>query len=391
MRAILLPLTVTIVTVAACARHPAPPSAVPPHAAVSSAAAGPEHAVEPAPAPSPSPVPAAPDSLAAKLDAAKAVHGGLLIAADQKGIHAFAPDLTPIADLSPARAKHLRVVAAGENRLLFFVVAAKHQIVRLDLHSGEQKVLATVPLVKNECFHSLVVDAAAPKGPEPGLNPFDYVQADRDFGVDPVAGIACFDIYDRNFNMASIAINFRVDLRRGKTAERVTVGGEACQTQVKGRPTTEPLCAVPHPQPDVVVTGQPWPLKPESQGLTPDSTSASGRFAVTLDPDVVAEQGDYVYSAPFVFDAQTGVVWTVAGRKLVPVSLKKLRKSKQLPRDTLTLVGESDVFWLAGADALVLGNGGSANASMTIPTSLYYVIRPPAAVHVLMASAATAY
>lgn len=418
----------------------APPAAVSP---VVQAAAATELAAPPSP--TVAAAPAALDSLAAKLDAAKAVHGGLLITADRKGIHALAPDLTLVADLSPARASQLRIVQSGEERWLFYVVPAKRQIARLDLRTGQQQVLATLPRLKNPCFSGATGGAepapaeapaadqapaaqapspAEPAGSQPaaaadlpvapsqlagdrpaqapaapaqvqmgeGINPFDYLQSTADFGIDAAGRTACMQISDRNLNMANIILNFRIDLTTGKVTERVVFGGEECQTLVKGKPVVAPLCKVPEAHPAVpVAAAQAWPFTAKSKRFDADSTSASGRFSFLRDSDVVAEQGDYVYLAPFVFDAQTGVVATITPKRIVPVDLAKLRKTKKLPADTLVAPGEAESFWLGTSDTLVLSDGGAAAAPMTIPTAEYYVVRLPDSVKVIQAFAATAY
>ena len=413
----------------------APPAAVSP---VVQAAAATELAAPPSP--TVAAAPAALDSLAAKLDAAKAVHGGLLITADRKGIHALAPDLTLVADLSPARASQLRIVQSGEERWLFYVVPAKRQIARLDLRTGQQQVLATLPRLKNPCFSGATGGAepapaeapaaaqapspAEPAGSQPaaaadlavapsqlagerpaqapaapaqvqmgeGINPFDYLQSTADFGIDAAGRTACMQISDRNLNMANIILNFRIDLTTGKVTERVVFGGEECQTLVKGKPVVAPLCKVPDAHPAVpVAAAQAWPFTAKSKRFDADSTSASGRFSFLRDSDVVAEQGDYVYLAPFVFDAQTGVVATITPKRIVPVDLAKLRKTKKLPADTLVAPGEAESFWLGTSDTLVLSDGGAAAAPMTIPTAEYYVVRLPDSVKVIQAFAATAY
>jgi hypothetical protein len=449
----------------ACQKEPQPAPAA---AAVADPAATPAPAVEPAaaaspvvpaaaatelaapPSPTVAAAPAEADSLAAKLDAAKAVHGGLLITADRKGIHALAPDLTLVADLSPARASQLRIVHSGDERWLFYVVPAKRQIARLDLRTGQQQVLATLPRLKNACFSGATGGAdpapaeqapadqvaadqapaaqapspAEPAGSQPaaagelpapptqvagerpaqaaaaaaqvpigeGINPFDYLQSNADFGIDAAGRTACMQISDRNLNMANIILNYRIDLTTGKVTERVVFGGEECQTMVKGKPVVAPLCKVPDAHPAVpVAAAQAWPFTAKSKRFDADSTSASGRFSFLRDSDVVAEQGDYVYLAPFVFDAQTGAVLTITPKKLVSVDLAKLRKSKKLPADTLVTPGEAESFWLGNADVLVLSDGGAAAAPMTIPTAEYYVVRLPDSVKVIQAFAATAY
>lgn len=423
--------------VAACQKAPEP-AAPPPVAAPAPAVAEPAAptpavdppkpatpAAEPVQAPAPpteaaAPAPGAvdPNSLAGKLDAAQAQHGGLLLVADRKGIHALAPDLSKVADLSTAHATHLRVDRSGENRALFFVVPAKRQIVRLDLRTGEQKVLATLPKIKNECFLSATgfgpatdeppaegaaqdttaaaAPAAAPAPARaaadgPALNPLDYIQDERDFGIDAAAKVACFQISDRNANMANILINYRVDLATGKAQDRVIFGGETCQTMVKGKPVTKALCEVPHPPLPTPKPGQAWAFDPKAQHFESDARSASGRFAVLRDSEVVADQGDYVYLATFVFDAQTGATLAVTSKGLVQTNLAKLRKSQKLPKNTLVAPGEAEVFWLGDTDVLILGDGGAAAAEMTIPTTQYYVISPPDGIKSVRAYAATAY
>lgn len=399
-------------TAAEAATEPASAPAAEP--ALDPAAAASPTAPEAAPAGGPAVDPA---SLAGKLDAAKAVHGGLLITADRKGIHALAPDLSLVAELSSARATHLRVVQSADQRLLYYVVPAKRQLVRLDLVTGAQKVLATLPLLTNECFRSAVGLGAPPEGavaaanpaadptaaaeptaaPPPAntadkpINPLDYIQDVRDFGVDPAGLFACFQVSDRNANMANIIMNFRVDLTNGKTTQRVLFGGEDCQTLVKGKAVTKPLCQVPAASLPRPRAAQEWPFNAKAQRFDAQLTSDSGRFSLLRDAEVVAEQGDYVYLAPFVFDAQTGTVSIVTSKTLIPANLAKLRKTQKLPKHTLVFPGEGGAFWLAGADVLVLGDGGSAAADMTLPTSQYYVISPPATVKVVKAFAATTY
>jgi len=423
----------------ACQKAPepaAPPPVAAPAPAVAEPAA-PTPAVEPpkpatpaaepvqAPAPpteaaAPAPGAVDPNSLAGQLDAAQAQHGGLLLVADRKGIHALAPDLSKVADLSAAQATHLRVDRSGENRALFYVVPAKRQIVRLDLRTGEAKVLATLPKVKNACFLSATgygpaaeepaaegaaqdpTAAAAPaQAPAPAaraaaadgpaLNPLDYVQDERDFGIDAAAKVACFQISDRNANMANILINYRVDLATGKAQDRVIFGGETCQTIVKGKPVTKPLCEVQRQPTPTPAAAKAWPFSPKAQHFESDALSASGRFAVLRDSEVVAEQGDYVYLATFVFDSQTGATLAVTSKGLVPANLAKLRKSQKLPKNTLVAPGEAELFWLGNTDVLILGDGGAAAAEMTIPTTQYYVISPPDGIKTVRGYAATAY
>ncbi len=409
----------------AAAMAPEAPSAVAAAAPASSAVLPAEPPAAPSPsAPEVAPAPALafdPATLAGKLEAAKATHGGLLILADRKGIHALAPDLSLVADLSSSRANHLRVVQSATQLLLYFVVPAKRQIVRLDLVSGTHKVLATVPLLQNQCFRGAIgpgpeapgqpaaeaaaqdptaaaapaesaeADAAAAAVANKPFNPLEYIQGESDFGIDPAGKFACFQISDRNANMANVMMSFRVDLTSGKTLDRVVFGGEECQTLVKGVPVTKPLCPVPPVHAQRPAPTQPWPFNAKAQRFDAEATSDSGRFAFLRDAEVVAEQGDYIYSAPFVFDAQTGAVLVVTSKTLVPANLAKLRKSQKLPKNTLVFPGEAGAFWLAGADVLVLGDGGSASADMTLPTTQYHVVTLPDKVKTIKAFAATTY
>ena len=282
-------------------------------------------------------------TLAETLERAKATHGDVLLVSTESGINAYSPDLDLVAKISTTAGRYLRPDA--KNRALFFFV--DRRLVRLDLTNGQERTVATLPALKHMCFD----------GDGEGVNPLDYIQRDEDAVVDVAKGFACLNVQDRNVNMMSVAIRYRIALDTGAVARQTTLTLDDCREP--GEPDrAEGPC--------------------DAGDLTagPDLVSPSKRWELVRDPDL-GDQGDYIYSATFMTDSQTKQSYAVRADGIAPFDYAAARAAGKAPEGTCVLPYEATVRWFPHTDVAIIGGCSDAGALL---------VRPPANVRPLLGS-----
>ncbi len=282
-------------------------------------------------------------SLAARLDRVKAAGGDVLLLAGPQGIEAYTADLIPVARLTGTPARYPMPDVRRDRRLVYFLAQKSRQLVQLDLTSGTQRALATLPLLRHRCFD----DGQA-------ANPLDFIQSHDDVSVNAEEGYACLKVQDRNDNMASIALNYRIDLASGKVKRRYTLLSDECREKHEREGKT--LCETYAPAPARPGRTGKWPYAETALGYEEaGDASPSGRWAFLPDHDL-GEEGDYIYSAPFFFDRQTGRAYAVEPGALRMVDLALLKKEGHRPDRMCLFPGEAIARWLTGSDVFLLGS-----------------------------------
>ncbi|HEY0135807.1 MAG TPA: hypothetical protein VGB85_17100 [Nannocystis sp.] len=297
--------------------------------------------------------------LSERLDLAKQACGALLLVTRETGIAALTSDLVPIAELTKTAGRHLRTHLAGDARQLHYFAADRPDLMRLDLRTGTETVLATLPKIDHACF----TDG------EPA-DPVEYIQEDADLGLDVDGGVLCINISDANVNMMSAGFNYRVDLTTKKVERRMTSVGEECK-QPRDR-EQKPLCQPHEVGPQVTHKST---QVPGSEEL--GEPSSSGRYIAYRNTDL-GDQGDYIYSAILLYDTTTRTHLAVTSAGPRPVDLAKLKTSADLPPKTCKIPGEASMWWMPDRDVLILENCGD---------SPFLIVRPEGRTEPLAAQA----
>lgn len=283
---------------------------------------------------------APPRTLADALDNARTQHGDVLLASGDDGITAYTPDLAVIAKVtkSPGRYVH----ADLKNRALYYFV--ERRLVRLDLATGQEHTVATLPELHHACFGS--------EGN--GVNPLDYIQRDEDIVLDLEHGFACLNVQDRNVNMMSVAIGYRVALDTGAVQSKTTFTLDTCRDPGEAEHADGPC------QAGDLMSG-------------PDWVSPSKRWEIVRDAEL-GEQGDYIYSATLLADKQTKKTYAVRTTGTIEIDYAAAKASRKAPEDTCLLPYEALVRWFPHADVALIVGCGEAGAMF---------VRPPATVKTL--------
>jgi len=283
--------------------------------------------------------PPAGTSLADSLDRAKAANGDVLLVSGEDGLVAYTPDLERVAKLTSAHARHVH--ADPRTKSIYYFVERK--LVRLDLATGHEQTVATLPALQHVCFG---FDGTP-------VDPTKFVQRDGDVTVDVEHGYACLVAQDRNLNMMSVAVMYRIALATGAVDQRTTFTLDTCRAPGE----TESAEA---------------PCQTDEMMMPPD-TSASKRWKLLRDPDL-GEQGDYIYSATFVSDEQAHKTYAVRADGLRELDYAAAKAAGKAPEGTCMLPFEALVQWFPHADALIVTDCGDSGAM---------IVKPPGTVHTI--------
>jgi hypothetical protein len=275
------------------------------------------------------------------LERAKAQHGDVLLVSTDDGITAFTPDLAPIAKLTKTAGRYLRADPA--NRALYYF--AERRLVRLDLASGHERTVATLPELRHACFG----------GESNAVDPIAYIQSDEDVLVDVAHGFACLNVQDRNINMMSVSIGYRIALDTGAVVHTTTFTLDDCREPGEVEHTDGPC-----------ETGD--------GAARSGPLSASKRWELVRDPDL-GEQGDYIYSATLVTDQQTRKTYAIKSDGLAELDYAAARAASKAPEGTCLLPYEAQVRWFPHSDVLLVGGCAEAGAMLVRPPG---TVRPVA-------------
>ncbi len=261
-------------------------------------------------------------SLADTLERAKTQNGDVLLVSTEDGITAYTADLALLAKVTKSPGRYLH--ADPKNRALFFFV--DRRLVRLDLVSGQEKTVATVPELTHACFG----------GGDQAVSPLAYIQRDEDIVIDVAHGFACLNVQDRNVNMMSVSIGYRIALDTGAVVQKTTFTLDDCRAPGETQQADGPC------QAGDLMSG-PAPL------------SASKRWELVRDADL-GEQGDYIYSATLMTDKQTNTTYAISAEGLAKLDYAAAQAKHAAPEGTCLLPYEAVVRWFPHADvALIVG------------------------------------
>jgi hypothetical protein len=286
-------------------------------------------------------------ALVDRLDAAKRAHGDVLIFATDDGIAAYTPDLAELGKLTATRGRHLRV---GPGRALYFF--AERKLVRLDLASAREQTIATLPPIRHRCFPA-------------DTDPSERIEDEHDFAIAARGDHACFVAQDRNDNMMSVAITYRIALDTGAVAQQTTFALDECLEPGEQKAATAPCT----------------PQAPADFG---NDKSPSGRWTFVRDVEL-GEQGDYIYAALFLVEKSTGKAYAITPDRLVAFDYAQAKQQRKRPDRTCIAPGEATIRWLDHSDVLIVEGCIGESHSNAI------AVVPPASVRALPGSEFAVY
>ncbi|MBV8758261.1 MAG: hypothetical protein JO257_13325 [Deltaproteobacteria bacterium] len=261
-------------------------------------------------------------------------HGALLLVTEDKSIGAFTPELERVGTVTN-RTGHDGVTIKDTLYAL-----GDRQLFEVDLATGDTHVLATLPPLHHKCITTDDPTASLRDGSFPA--------------IDRTAGTACIHVQDRNDNMASVSIDYKIDLKTGKSEHRTTMALDECREP--GEPKDGPsLCSAGYPQVPPDQDTQPHSLKELGKDFA--NVSASRRWAVITD-DALAEEGDYIYHAPMLFDGTTAKTYAITPAGAVPIDFKAAVAARKLPDGACYSPGEAQPQWLPNIDVLLVPGCG---------------------------------
>lgn len=276
-----------------------------------------------------------PASFGDTLATARREHGALLIVSSRGEIRALTPDLEPVATIALRSGHDAQVI--GTTLYAF----GAGDLFEVDLRTGAVRVDAMLPPLHHKCF-------------DDDADPTEHLEEGSVPQIDPKRGIACFRVQDRNDNMASVAIDYRVDLRTGTSQHATAFAIDDCSEP--GEANVPSLCR------DLEDTGEspapPRDTAPYSLteiGHDYPTVSRSARWATFTD-DALGEEGDYIYRAVLLYDGATRKTFAITTKGPVAIDLPAAIATRRLPDGACYSPGEAPPVW-AGDTLLVPGCG----------------------------------
>lgn len=268
----------------------------------------------------------------AKIERARRTCQDALLLSTRAGIGLYTPDARLLAPLTTTRGRHLQVHVDGAAGALYFFALEAPRLVRLDLANGEEKVVAELPSLDLPCF-------------EAGADPVGYIQADRERFLDPAAGLLCLDAQDRNDNMMSAEVNFKVDLATGKVTRRVvTLDPEGCEGPKKKVKLEARAC-------DPYALSEARARAGEEDGLPSPTGGWVYRGLSGLVPD-----GDSIYALATVSKGDR--TYAITPGKLVPFTPPREGAEATLPEGACEVPAEHEPRWMPRSPVLLVPHCG---------------------------------
>lgn len=318
-------------------------------------------------------------SLVASSLAAPRARAQLVVTSAERGILRVAPDGTPLEVLSPTPAALGRM--RGEHALVF-LVAGRNELRELDLATRVERVIAALPgelgLGCGGLFGSRLHGTVA----EPYVLA-DHLHFEASMAVDDTR--ACFEVMDRNLNMASVILDVEVSLASGTITHQVAFSEECGALDDAARealPCTPVLRAAARQAPGSVrARPMPWSLEGEGDRVrlvgprgrsrrvaildaSIETVSRDGRWAVVAGN---REEGDYLYRSLYLLDRRRGAIHPIgfagddpgAGAEghswPAALSPAELADPVRVAGHGFVVTGETSVRWIEAGRALVLG------------------------------------
>jgi hypothetical protein len=298
-----------------------------------------------------------PSRLGDTLTAARRAHGALLIVSSAGEITALTPDLEPVATIAHRTGHDGQVIGST------FYALGNRELFEVDLRTGALRVDAKLPPLHHACISD--------------DDPTEHIEDGSRPAIDPKRGVACFRVQDRNDNMMSLAIDYRIDLRTGASQHLTVLAldecldpGEAkeapspCEIEGVHDRSSAPRDTAPHALAEI---GQEW-----------GSVSRSARWATFTD-DALGEEGDYIYSAVLLYDGASMKTYAITPTGPVAIDLPAAVAARKLPDGACYSPGEAPPVW-AGDTLLVPGCGDGtlvvhpeSGAVKTLPTQEFVV------------------
>lgn len=284
------------------------------------------------------------DGIGQQLERARREHGDLLLVTSAHSIDALTPELEPVATIAPRAGYHGQIV---DGKLY---AVGERQLFHVDLKTGELRVDATLPELHHKCFD----DPDPMRFIDDGLPQLDLRR-----------GIACVHIQDRNDNMMSAAIDYRIDLRTGASVGRTTFAFDDCREPGETKEAPSPCDLADERNVRGPEDTAPHSLKEiEAVGFV----SSSHRWAYFKD-DAFAEEGDYIYRGLLMFDGATGATFAVTPHGLERIDLASARHDGKLPDGACYVPFEAAIEWLPHSDVLLVENCGDGTLVLRPGTS----------------------
>jgi hypothetical protein len=317
------------------------------------------------------------DTAAAPAGSAQAAAVGgahTLVIANDTGIHHYSSEGTKLKTLTSTPGRWPRVLGGGEVLFLDPEDRDSRALRAVDT-SGKVRVVARLPRgysTKDCAFLEAAHDTSQRVAP----------QSDSDFVVDRDANTVCLSLLDRNENMADLSVTVGVDLATGKVDKWLTMdsnkdcniakrpatgiglqkGGKnfACSGTAASRPRP-PASTAAHPfsfdakRQAIVGGGSAVAFgTTEDNGFTVAGSSPSGRWVLLSG---CTEGADYFHSQVLMFDRTGGGVYSVTkGPWPRALDAKQIAAIGACETKTLSVVGETPIWWVGHKDHLVVGN-----------------------------------
>ena len=257
--------------------------------------------------------------------------------------------------VSPSRASAGRRLPGGTEAVLY--LPARRALTRLDLQSGTEKTVITLPERAPTCSQGETI----------ATRELD-VQSPSDLLLDAPRA-ACLTLLDRNANMASYGLTVYADLAGGPPRLSPTLGscpeykGPWCKRDMSvkpGRPAPKRLPGLP-------------------EAVVGESTSPSGRWTLVW---FVSDSGDYLYLSYYLLDNMqknylgipgANAPWSkrITTAELAQAASEPVGAEGEYAEEseggppraplgphlaTQVVVGETEARWTGNGDTFVLGN-----------------------------------
>lgn len=338
-------------------------------AALSACSVAAREGTEGASSPAQAQSPAEPAAARTEAAASPSSSAEILIIAKDEGLFEYDLDGKQLRQRSSTSGEHPRVLPDG-NVLLLATGTHDYVITQID-PQGKTSELARVLR-----GYDLDTCKAVGAGDEWGLE----VQEAWGFRVDADAKLACLSIADRNFNMADIQLDVRVDLSTSEVQTRVVFAAEEgcvgqgptfeCKASLASRMRAgkgvtggafawrwDPSAFLVYPAdaPEPAAHPQAWRMCPPDVDLDDEDArealcgyeegrSSGGRFVAVHGP---MSEGDYIHRTIFVIDLDSGELLG-AGTEGSGDALKVMTSEQAFAQEWegFDAVGESDLRWV---------------------------------------------
>jgi hypothetical protein len=291
------------------------------------------------------------------------------------------------------RGPHELVVLATTDEDLSSTKPVDVRLVSLD--TGAARSVGTFPVFRCRETADAGTADAGPDAAAPAEEDWAWdvsLQTEVDFSVTPDGRSVCLTRLDRNLNMADLWLSQRMDVATGAVTSVLVIGSDHCPAPPGVKVGGQDLCPGRRGGRKPAVGSFPYrfdggkvvrrdPAGDQTvarlkQFTTAEDRSPSGRWLL-VSRHVDEDESDYIYRQVALLDLGSGRLYPLPAREAhaavpwpAPFDLARF-KPAAAAKQTVTVVGESDMTWLpfTGDDLLVLEKNLVApeHASVALP------------------------